>query len=377
MLGRIAFVVSDDRSFARSGLPLVRAARELGLDVDVVAPVREDRAAIEGAGARVIPFGAQLGSLNPMTAGYAAGQLAAVLKRTKPDLVHAIGLGPGLIGGAACAMAGIDRRVYALGPLGLLAIRSDLAGRASRRALGFLLRGPLRSRGTRYIVANTQDARLLGLDPARSDEVVEMRSAGIDPERLRPLPMPALPSPLRVAIAAPMVWAKGIDVAVEALRLVRARGQDVELSLYDAPDGPRGRPFGPEILARWGAQAGIASAGRAPDAAELWAGHHAACLPSRGGEGLPQMLLEAAACGRPIIVTDVPGCRGFVTDGAEGYVVPPDDPTALAEAFGRLAADPVLLPRMGAAARARVLHGFTERDVMDAAQGLYRSMLAR
>jgi glycosyltransferase involved in cell wall biosynthesis len=377
MLGRIAFVVSDDRSFAWSSLPLVRAARELGLDVDVVAPIGEHRAAIEAAGARVNPLQAHSRSLNPMTAGYAAGQLAAVLKRTKPDLVHAIGLGACLIGGAACAMAGIDRRIYTLGPLGLLAIRSDLAGRASRRAIGFLLRGPLRSRHTRYVVANTQDALLLGLDPARSDDVVEMRSAGIDPERLRPLPMPALPSPLRVAIAAPMVWAKGIDVAVEALRLVRARGQDVELSLYDTPDGPRGRPFGPETLARWGAQAGIAWRGPAPDAAELWGGHHAACLPSRGGEGLPQVLLEAAACGRPIVATDVPGCRGFVTDGAEGYVVPPDDPAALAEAFGRLAADPVLLPRMGAAARARVLHGFTERDVMDAAQGLYRSMLAR
>jgi glycosyltransferase involved in cell wall biosynthesis len=173
-----------------------------------------------------------------------------------------------------------------------------------------------------------------------------------------------------------MIWAEGIDVAIEAVRLVRARGYDAELSLYDVPTGQRWRPFKPDVLQSWGAQEGIAWRGPAPDAAEVWAGHHVACRPSRRGDGLPQALLEAAACGRPIVATDMAACRGLVTDGVEGYVVPREDLAALAEAFGRLAADPVLLPRMGAAARAKVLHGYTERDVMDAIQALYRAMLA-
>jgi glycosyltransferase involved in cell wall biosynthesis len=272
-------------------------------------------------------------------------------------------------------MAGIDRRIYAIGSLGQLASRRDLRARAARRGLGFLFTGPLRSGGTRFMFANKEDPKLLGLDPARRADVAVIGTVGIDPERLRPLPMPPAP-PLRIAIVAPMIRAEGIDVAIEAVRLVRTRGHHVELSLYDVPTGPRWRPFKPEALQRWGTEEGITWRGPAAEPAEVWAGHHVACLPSRHGHSLPQSLLDAAACGRPIITTHMAACRTLVTDGVEGYVVPQEDPAALAEAFGRLAADPVLLPRMGAAARAKVLHGYTERDVMDAIQALYRAMLA-
>jgi glycosyltransferase involved in cell wall biosynthesis len=107
----------------------------------------------------------------------------------------------------------------------------------------------------------------------------------------------------------------------------------------------------------------------------VWRDHHVACLPSRGGEGLPRTLLEAASCGRAVLATDVPGCRDFVRDGVEGLVTPPDDPAALADALARLAAAPDLVARMGEAARARVLSGYTERAVMEAVKALYAGML--
>ena len=98
-------------------------------------------------------------------------------------------------------------------------------------------------------------------------------------------------------------------------------------------------------------------------------------LPLRGGEGLPRTLLEAAACGRAILTTDVPGCRTLVRDGIEGCIVPPNDSAALAEALVALARQPDRVARMGEAARARVLDGFTERDVMDSVKRLYTSLL--
>jgi glycosyltransferase involved in cell wall biosynthesis len=99
-------------------------------------------------------------------------------------------------------------------------------------------------------------------------------------------------------------------------------------------------------------------------------------LASRGGEGLPRTLLEGAACGRALLTTDVPGCRALVRDGIEGFVVPPNDAKALAESMVRLAADPGRAARMGQAARARLLNGFTERDVMEAVKGVYLKLLA-
>ena len=101
-----------------------------------------------------------------------------------------------------------------------------------------------------------------------------------------------------------------------------------------------------------------------------------ACLPSRGGEGLPRTLLEAASCGRAIVTTDVPGCRTLVRHDVEGLLVPPGDAASLSEALMTLAQEPDRVARMGEAARVRALDGFTERDVMDRVKELYRSVLA-
>src|SRR3954466_16312759 len=137
---RIAFVVTEDWFFASHFLPMAQAAREMGLEVAVVTRVRDHRAAIEAAGAKVIALEAERGSLNPMAAGYAAGRLAAILKAWRPDIVHCIALRAILVGGAARAMAGIDARVYALTGLGLIGARADMVGRGARGAIRFLVR---------------------------------------------------------------------------------------------------------------------------------------------------------------------------------------------------------------------------------------------
>lgn len=370
---KLVFVVTEDWFFASHFLPMARAARELGLEVAVVTRVRSHREIIEATGARVIPLQAERRSLNPMAAGYAAGQLAAILKDERADIVHCIALRSILVGGFAAALAGIGRRVYALTGLGLVGARTDRIGRLSRRAVRLLVRG-LETGKTRYLFENADDPRLLGLDPAGANVTI-VGGAGIDPDMLKPSPLPAQP-PLKIAIVARMLWSKGIDVAVEAVRAARAKGADVELSLYGAPDPSNPKAVPEETLRAWSAEPGIAWHGATGDIAAVWRDHHVACLPSRGGEGLPRTLLEAASCGRAIVTTDVPGCRTLVRDGLEGRLVPPGDAAALAEAFLSLAGGPATVARMGEAARARVLDGFTERDVMEGVKRLYASMLS-
>jgi glycosyltransferase involved in cell wall biosynthesis len=366
-------VVTEDWFFASHFLPMARAARELGLDVAVVTRVRSHRAVIEATGARVIPLEAERRSLNPMAAGYAAGQLASLLRAEKADMVHCIALKGILVGGAAAAMAGIDRRVYALTGLGFLGARQDLVGRLSQRAVRLLIRG-LSTRRTRYLFENTDDPRLLGLDPAAPETTV-VGGAGVDADVFQPGPLPPQP-PLRIAVVARMLWSKGIDLAVEAVMAARLAGANVELSLYGAPDPSNPKAIPETILKAWSEEPGISWHGPTTEVAAVWRDHHVACLPSRGGEGLPRALLEAAACGRAIVTTDVPGCRTLVRDQAEGIVVPPGSVPALTAACVRLAAEPDLVVRMGKAARARVVDGFTERDVMEAVKQLYRDSLA-
>ena len=370
---RLAFIATEDWFFASHFLPMARAAVAMGLDVTVIARVRAHRAAIEATGARVVPLEAERASLNPMTAGYAAGQLAAILKALKPDVVHCIALRAILVGGTAAAMAGIPARVFAVTGLGLIGARTDRIGQAGRLALKALIRGPLASKRTRFLFENSDDALALGLDP--SDRVVTIvGGAGIDPAAYIPQPLPPQP-PLRVAVVARILWSKGIDIAVEAVRTARDRGAPVELSLYGAPD-PDNRKAIPEATLRDWSRDGVTWHGSTDDVPGVWASHHVACLPSRGGEGLPRSLLEAVACGRACLTTDVPGCRDLVRDGTEGLLVPPGQAAPLAEALARLAADPALVARFGAAARHRIeTGGYTEAAVTDATCRLWRDLL--
>lgn len=277
------------------------------------------------------------------------------------------------MGGTAAAMAGIPARVYALTGLGLVGARADRIGRVARLGLKALIRGPLASARTRFLFENPDDALALGLDPSERSVTV-IGGAGVALAAFAPQPMPPAP-PLKVAVVARMLWSKGVDVAVEATRLARSRGAAVELALYGAPDPSNRRSIDAATLRDW-SRDGVAWHGPTEDVAAIWAGHHVACLPSRGGEGLPRTLLEAGACGRALVTTDVPGCRSLVRDGIEGLLVPPGDAPALADALVRLCNDPVEVATFGAAARARIeAGGFTEAAVTDRVCAVWRDLL--
>ena len=237
------------------------------------------------------------------------------------------------------------------------------------------IRGPLETARTRYLFENAEDPALLGFEPA-SPRVTVVGGAGIDPALLPLLPLPPGPT-MRVALVSRMLWSKGVDLAVEATALARAAGADVTLSLYGDPDpsNPRAIPAGQ--LAEWSRRPGVEWHGRSDDVAAVWRDHPIACLPSRGGEGLPRTLLEAAACGRAIVTTDVAGCRDFVRDGRDGRVVPANAAGALAAAFIDLAGRPGDWAGMGRSARDRALSAYTEEHVKAAVTKLYGELLGR
>lgn len=372
---KILFIATEDWFFASHFLPMARAAREIGLEVRVATRIRAHAAAIEATGAVLIPLEAERRSLNPFAAIGVVRRLAKILKAERPDIVHCIALKPILFGGLAARLAGIPRRIFALTGLGLIGAKQDALGRAARAAVKAAIRGPLSTADTCYLFENPDDPGLLGLDPEAA-AVTIVGGAGVDPAAFPELPQPTLP-PLRVALVARMLWSKGVDIAVEAVGIARRQGADVRLSLYGAPDPSNPKAVPLAMLTEWSRRDGITWHGHAEKVVAVWREQHAACLPSRGGEGLPRTLLEAAACGRAIVTTDVPGCRSFVVDGETGLVVPPGNAEALAAAFVQLAADPARVAAMGRAARQRVLDGHTERQVMDTVKALYAALLDR
>lgn len=373
---KLLFVVTEDWFFASHFLPMARAARELDFEVAVIARERQHRRVIEATGARLIALEAERRSLSPLALFRQVRALKRLIAAERPDILHCIALKPIGLAGLAGKLAGVERRVYALTGLGFMGARQDRLAAAARLAARFWMREAIDGPQVRFLFENPDDPVMLGLDPQDASKVALVGGAGVDPLVLMPEPMPPQP-PLKVALVARMLWSKGVDLAVEAVRLARAQGARVELTIHGAPDPSNPKAVPEATLKEWAARPGVTWAGPTRDIEGVWRAHQLCCLPSRGGEGLPRSILEAASCGRAILTTDVPGCRSFVRDGQDGMVVPPDDAAALAKALIVLAGAPGLVQRMGASARNRLLDGHTERDVMDAIKALYRGLLAQ
>jgi glycosyltransferase involved in cell wall biosynthesis len=371
---RLAFIVTEDWFFASHFLPMARAALEAGFEPVVITRVRRHRAVIEAAGARVIPLEAERGSIDPLLAGGAVMRLAALLRRERVTAVHCIALRSIIVGGLAARLSGVRWRLFALTGGGMLAARTDRSSRTVYQSIRWSIRHVLETRRTHYLFENRDDPVTLGLDP-KAPNVTIVGGAGVDVARFPALALPPV-SPLRIAVVSRMLWSKGIDLVVEAVSAARAQGAPVELSLFGESDPSNPRAISRDTLREWSAREGIFWHGFSSDVAAVWADHHVACLVSRGGEGLPRTLLEAAACARPILTSDVPGCRDFVRNGVDGFVVPPNDVAALTSRILELAE--MGLPKlqaMGESARSCVEDGYTESNVREAVGEVYRRWL--
>lgn len=375
MRPKLAYVVTEDWFFCSHFLPMARAAKAHGFDVSVICRVRDHGQAIVDEGFRLLPLEADRRSLNPfrLLAGIAA--LRRTLRAEQPALVHLIALRSILLGGLAARSLGMDRMVVAVTGLGFLGAARGPVADGARGLVGAVIRMLAKSQRTRFLFENRSDPAALGLagdDP----RVTIVGGAGVDPARYPVQPMPALP-PLRAAFVGRMLWSKGVDVAVAAVMEARRRGTAVTLDLYGQPDPQNPKAVPEATLRTWAEADGITWHGpvRPSDVPGLWARTHVALLPSRGGEGLPRALLEAAASGRVIITTTVPGCADFVADGAYGITHAVDDSGRMAGELVALATDPFRLYALGQAARQRVDEGYTERQVSETVAALYGQMI--
>ena len=371
------YFAGEDWFFVSHFLSVAAAAREAGFETAVVTRLRDPAHArtIRAAGVRLIETVHERGHLGPLRVFSHVLGFARILRAEKPAVLHLISLRLILLGAVAGILTGSRRRVHAVTGLGFLGASRTPASRALRAVFGFLLRWPLGGARVQYVFENEDDPALLGMS-AGGPRVTIVGGAGVDAAQFTPAPFGPSP-PLRAALVARMVESKGVAVAVEAVRRLRAGGVDITLSLYGLPDNDNPRSISAETLRRWSAEPGIFWHGQTKDIAAVWRAHHLACVPSLGGEGLPRSLLEAAACGRAVVTTDTPGCRAFVRDGVEGFVVAPGDPAALAAALAAFVNAPALMESLGAGARARLLDGFTSEKVAENFVALYRRMLAQ
>ncbi|MFN3482780.1 MAG: glycosyltransferase family 4 protein [Rhabdaerophilum calidifontis] len=368
----ILYLVTEDWYFWSHRLPVARAARDAGARVVVASNFDRHRDRILGEGFETVPVPFDRSGLNPFRD---AGTLAAIVsayRRIRPDIVHQVAVKPVLYGTLAAWLTGRHAVINAMAGLGFLFTGGGARARLLRAPFALALRLLDRATSARTIVQNPDDRAALvaaGLDPGR---IVLIPGSGIDTAAFTPQPEPG-EGPVVAVCVSRMLWDKGIGELVEAARLLRQRGAPVLVRLVGGTDSNPAR-IEPAQLDAWQREGIVEIAGHRTDIAAEYAGAHIAVLPSYR-EGLPKSLLEAAACGRPIIATDVPGCREICIASETGLLVPPRDPAALAAAIATLAADQALRHAFGRKARHLAETRFDQSLIAAQTLALYRRSL--
>jgi glycosyltransferase involved in cell wall biosynthesis len=367
----LVFLLTEDWFFASHFWVRALAAKRAGWRVILVARESEATARIRESGIEVVPVDFIRRRLNPFAELGFTLKLARLYREIKPDLVHHIALKPIVLGGIAAKLAGTRAIVNAPVGLGFVFSSDKLLARVLRPLVALGLRLTLTPRHSIAVFENPDDMdALVKGGMARGEAVTLIRGAGVDMEKFHPTPEPS--GPVRIVLIARMIREKGVPEFVEAARLLKGQA---EFILAGAPDEGNHNALTAAELRGWEAEGLVRWLGPVKDIAGLLESSHIACQPSSYREGLPKSALEAMAAGKPLVATDIPGCREAVVDGETGILIPPRDAQALAAALERLINDPTLRASMGAAGRMRVEQNFSDAIICGKTLEVYERLV--
>lgn len=371
---KILFFVTEDWYFCSHRFELAVAALHDGYQVTVVTRVQNHGDKIKGAGFGLIPIQLQRHGHNPWRDLVLIRQLWRIYRAELPDIVHHVAIKPVLYGSLVARMARIPAVVNALTGLGYVFTSRQLKARLLRPFVGLAYRLLLNRECSKVILQNPDDVRMLTqrriLDPKR---IVLIRGSGVDTKKFTPTPeptgMPVILFPSR------MLWDKGVREFVDGAVQLKNEGVQARFVIVgdSDPGNPAAVPY--EQLKDWQRSGAVEWWGGRNDMPEVFSSANIVCLPSYR-EGLPKVLIEAAACGRAIVATDVPGCREIVRHGDNGLLAPARDARALAAALRQLILDPSLRRRMGERGREIVVAEFSVERIAQETLALYLSLLA-
>ncbi len=374
---RLLFLLNDAPFFISHRLSIALAARQAGWEVHVAAPVNvsEDEAAaaaIERAGVGFHAVPLNRGGINPLAEFRLIAAYWRLMRRLQPDLVHAVAMKPGAYGGTVARMLRVPGLVVAVTGLGFLFLRDTAKTHLLRHIVLTLYGFAFGHRNCRAIFQNPDDLALFQATKMLGKTPVHMiRGCGVDLETFAPSPEPD--GPPIVVFPARIIADKGIHEFIAAVRSLKAQGTAARFVLVGRTDPDNPTDVGEDTIRQWESEGLVTWRGFADDMPGVFRDCHIVCLPSYR-EGLPRTLIEAAACGRAIVTTDVPGCREIVHDGENGLLVPARDGAATAQALKRLIDDDNLRREMARRGRAYAEAEFSVGRFVDDSLDVYREV---
>lgn len=368
---RLLYLITEDWYFWSHRVDLARAAREAGYDVIVATRVTDHGERIRREGFQLEPLEMVRRSRHPFREVLAVAELVQLYRRVRPDVVHHVAMKPILYGSLAAWCTRVPAVINAFAGLGYAFM--DDRNRLLRWCVRTALRTVLSLGHSSVLVQNYDDRdRLVGEGVVPASRTRVIAGSGIDVARYSVQPQPSgVPV---VVLPARMLWDKGVGEFVEAARRLKGKGVHARFILVGRRDEHNPAAI-PEIrLKEWVKEGVVEWWGHREDMPLVYAAAMLVVLPSYR-EGLPKVLLEAAACGKAMVTTDVPGCREIVCDRFNGLLVSPRDSTALAAAIEELLSDQEVRVVMGQRSRTRVMAEWSGHRINEQVLGLYHDMV--
>jgi glycosyltransferase involved in cell wall biosynthesis len=373
---RLLFVVNVSWFFISHRLELAKHALNRGYDVHVATRVTSevDRQTILTAGLTLHEIAIGRGDSGVLQDIKSFIQLLGLYRRISPHIVHLVALKPIVFGGLAARMLRIPRVVIAIPGLGHAfsdaGIFSGLRRWLILTAIGVGSRRP----GCIFIFQNIDDQEMfVERGVVKPENTRLIRGAGVDLNKYVPSAEPE--GVLQVLLAARLLRTKGVPEFVESARALKKKWPTVRFVLAGAPDEANPASLKSDEIKGWQREGIIEWMGFVEDMVEVLRSSHIVVLPTYYREGVPKVLVEAAACGRPIVTSDIAGCRDIVVDGENGYLVPPRNIPRLLVAIERLIESKDLRRKFGESGRQRVKVGFGQEAVIPATLDIYEDLL--
>lgn len=369
----LMFVITEDWYFWSHRLGLARAARDAGFDVTIATRVTGHGDRIRQEGFQLLPIRLRRRSTQPFADLLAIVELIRIYRQLRPDIVHHVAMKPILYGSLAAWVAGIPSVVNAFAGLGYVFTDQERRGGFLRLGLMKALKFAIARTKSLVLFQNAEDRNQLvdsGVVPSDQSRIIA--GSGVDTEKFVPTDAPSgLPT---VMLASRMLWDKGVAEFVRAAQLLKEQRVGGRFLLVGRSDLDNPAGISHEQLQAWVREGSIEWWGHRDDMPAVLGMATIVVLPSYR-EGLPKALLEAAACGKPLVASDVPGCREVVRDKITGLLVPVRDAEALADAISTLLADPDARAAMGRAGRDMVIREYSVSRIAGDTLALYRDLL--
>jgi glycosyltransferase involved in cell wall biosynthesis len=371
---RLLFVVNVDWFFLSHRLPIALEAMRQGYEVHIAARITDRLAQMQSLGLHVHPLGISRSKTGLSEAFTVAREIWRVYKTVKPDIVHLVTIKPVLMGGILARLAGVPAMVAAVSGLGFVFLEKGLVATVRRKLVEVFYKASFGHRNLKVIFQNAQDktalVQLANLPEAKTELI---RGSGVDMSQFTAGPLPnGMPV---VMLAARLLADKGVREFVQAARLLKTAGSSARFCLVGTADLDNPTSLTQTELDAYQKEGTIELWGHRTDMAATLSAAHIVVLPSYR-EGLPKVLIEAAACGRAVVTTDVPGCRDAIEPGVTGVLVPARNTLALSQAIDALLNDPQRSHAMGQAGRVLAEQAFDIKQVVAQHLRIYTSLIA-